>query len=190
MRLVTTKISEIVVIEPRRFGDTRGWFSETYREDVLAKHGLVAHFIQDNHSYTQHQGTLRGLHFQCDPAAQTKLVRCTRGAIMDVAIDLRKGSPTYLQWVSETLSADNGKQLWIPKGFGHGFLTLSDDVEVVYKVDAAYDPSADRSIRYDDPQLNIDWGIVHPILSEKDQKAPLLADSDVNFKWVEKESNA
>ena len=179
-----TRLPEVVVLEPQRHGDKRGWFSETYRADQCAQLGLQAQFIQDNHSYTQHQGTLRGIHFQLAPYAQTKLIRCTRGAILDVVIDLRYGSPTYLHWVSETLSAENGKQLWIPKGFGHAFLTLSDDVEVHYKVDHPYVAHADRSIRYDDPNLGIVWGIESPILSVKDHKAPLLADSDVNFVYA------
>jgi dTDP-4-dehydrorhamnose reductase/dTDP-4-dehydrorhamnose 3,5-epimerase len=143
--------------------------------------GINIEFVQDNHSMSAQKGTLRGLHFQTNPKAQTKLVRCTKGKILDVAVDLRKRSSTYKQWVGVELSEDNKKQLLIPRGFAHGFLTLTDDVEVQYKVDEYYAPECDRSIRFDDPEIGVDWGIEDPILSEKDLKAPLLEDSDVDF---------
>lgn len=154
---------------------------ETYSKEKLAKQGIDTDFIQDNHSFSANRGTIRGLHFQINPKAQAKLVRCTRGRILDVAVDIRKGSPTYKKWVSVELSEENKKQLFIPKGFAHGFATLTDNVEIQYKVDEYYSPENDRSIRFDDPEINIDWGIENPILSEKDMNAPLLKDSDSNF---------
>ncbi len=147
----------------------------------MSKLGLTYDFVQDNESFTAHKGTLRGIHFQLNPMAQTKLVRAARGAVLDVAVDLRRGSPHYQQWVAVELSADNHKQLLLPRGFGHGFLTLSDNVLFCYKVDQFYCPDADRSLRFDDPELGIDWGIDTPVLSAKDENAPLLKDSDCNF---------
>ena len=147
----------------------------------LEELGLKVDFVQDNHSFSASKGTLRGLHFQLDPKAQTKLVRCTSGRILDVAVDLRKGSPTYKEWVAVELSSDNKRQLLIPKGFAHGFLALTGNVEVQYKVDEYYAPELDRSVRFDDPEIGIHWGIENPILSDKDRNAPLLRDSDVNF---------
>lgn len=181
MNIIKTEIEDLLIIEPEVFGDHRGWFSETYSKAKFKDLGIDIEFVQDNHSMSAQKGTLRGLHFQKNPKAQTKLVRCTKGKILDVAVDLRKGSPTYKQWVGVELSEDNKKQLLIPKGFAHGFLTLTDDVEVQYKVDEYYVPECDRSIRFDDPDIGINWGIKTPILSEKDLKAPLLKDSDVDF---------
>ena len=143
--------------------------------------GFDIDFAQDNHSYTAKKGVIRGIHFQNNPDSQTKIVRCIRGAVLDVAVDLRKGSPTYKKWLAFELSADNKRQLLIPKGFGHGFLTLSEDTEFLYSVDNPYSPSLDRSIKYSDPDLAIDWGIADPILSEKDAAAPYLKDSDCNY---------
>ncbi|MBZ4646018.1 MAG: dTDP-4-dehydrorhamnose 3,5-epimerase [Clostridia bacterium] len=181
MQVVRTDIEGVYIIEPKVFGDHRGWFMETYSKLRLVQQGIGVDFIQDNHSMSTKKGTLRGLHFQINPKAQTKFVRCTKGAILDVAVDIRKGSPTYKKWIAVELSAENKKQLFIPKGFAHGFLTLVDDVEVQYKVDEYYTPECDRSIRFDDPEIGINWGISNPILSEKDLKAPLLKDSDHNF---------
>ena len=154
---------------------------ETWSEAKYKKLGIDRHFVQDNHSYTEKKGTLRGLHFQNNPMAQCKIVRCIAGAVLDVAVDIRKGSPNYLKWVAVELSAENKRQLFIPRGFAHGFLTLTDNVEFVYKVDNQYSPECDRSIRFDDPTININWGLSNPILSDKDLNAPLLKDSDFNF---------
>lgn len=181
MNAVNTDIEDVIIIEPKVFGDHRGWFTETYSKGKFKEFGIDIDFIQDNHSFSAQKGTLRGLHFQINPKAQTKLVRCTKGKILDVAVDLRKGSSTYKKWVGVELSEDNKKQLLIPKGFAHGFLTLTDNVEVQYKVDEYYAPECDRSIRFDDPEIGVDWEIENPILSEKDLKAPLLKDSDVDF---------
>jgi len=181
MNIKQTKIDDVLILEPRVFGDHRGWFTETYSKTKFQELGIDIEFVQDNHSMSEQKGTLRGLHFQKNPKAQTKLVRCTKGKILDVAVDLRKGSSTYKQCVGVELSEDNKKQLLIPKGFAHGFLTLTDDVEVQYKVDEYYAPECDRSIRFDDPEISIDWEIDDPILSEKDLKAPFLKDSDVDF---------
>jgi dTDP-4-dehydrorhamnose 3,5-epimerase len=145
------------------------------------EHGIDIIFVQDNHSLSAQSATLRGLHFQINPKAQTKLVRCTRGKVLDVAVDIRVGSPTYKQRVAVELTEDNKRQLFIPKGFAHGFVTLTDDTEVQYKVDEYYSPECDRSIRYDDPELGIDWGVTNPILADKDLNAPMFKDSDHNF---------
>jgi len=181
MNFIKTDIKDLLIIEPNVFGDNRGWFSETYNIENFKKEDIEITFIQDNHSYSAAKGVLRGLHFQNNPKAQTKLVRCTKGRIWDVAVDLRRNSPTYLKWFGLELSAENHKMLLIPKGFAHGFVTLENNCEVQYKVDELYDKSLDRSIKYDDPQTGIDWPIDDVILSEKDKNAPLLKDSDVNF---------
>lgn len=181
MQIIKTNIEDVLIIEPRVFGDHRGWFSETYTKVKFDEIGKDISFVQDNHSMSSQKGTLRGLHFQVGPKAQTKLIRCTKGKIIDVAVDLRKGSTTYKKWVSIELSEDNKKQLLIPKGFAHGFLTLTDNVEVQYKVDEYYDPNCDRTIKFDDPEIGVEWGIDNPILSEKDLNAPLLKDSDIDF---------
>ncbi|MCK8061258.1 MULTISPECIES: dTDP-4-dehydrorhamnose 3,5-epimerase [unclassified Fusibacter] len=183
MNIIKTDIEDVLIIEPRVFGDHRGWFTETYSKEKFREFGIDIDFIQDNHSLSAQKGTLRGLHFQLNPKAQTKLVRCTKGKILDVAVDIRDGSPTYKKWVAVELTEDNKKQLLIPKGFAHGFLTLTDDVEVQYKVDEYYSPENDRSIRYDDPEIGVAWGIEAPILSEKDLNAPLLEDCSINFKY-------
>lgn len=183
MRRLDTSLPEVILVEPRVFGDSRGFFMETYAQETFRQMGISAVFVQDNHSFTRTKGTLRGIHFQNAPSAQAKLVRVTRGAVLDVAVDLRKGSPTYLKWEAVTLSAENRYMFYIPRGFGHGFLTLTDDVEFLYKVDAPYDRACDRSIRFDDPDISIEWNIDRPILSEKDQLAPYLSDSDCNFAY-------
>jgi dTDP-4-dehydrorhamnose reductase/dTDP-4-dehydrorhamnose 3,5-epimerase len=183
MEIKKTAVSGLLIIEPQVFGDHRGWFTETYSKEKFKVLGIEIDFIQDNHSFSAQKGTLRGLHFQLDPKAQTKLVRCTKGEILDVAVDLREGSPTYKKWVAVVLTEENKKQLFVPKGFAHGFMTLSDNVEVQYKVDELYSPKDDRSIRFDDPEIGVEWGIESPTLSAKDLNAPLLKDSDVNFKY-------
>ncbi len=183
MNIVKTDIEDVLIIELKVFGDHRGWFTETYSKEKFKELGIDIDFIQDNHSLSAENGTLRGLHFQLEPKAQTKLVRCTKGEILDVAVDLRKNSPTYKKWVGVKLSDDNKKQLLVPKGFAHGFLTLTDDAEVQYKVDEYYSPENDRCIRFDDPEIGVDWGIENPILSDKDFNAPFLKDSDVNFEY-------
>lgn len=183
MNKIKTDIEDVLILEPKVFGDHRGWFIETYSKEKFKELGIDIDFIQDNHSLSAQKGTLRGLHFQLEPKAQTKLVRCTKGEIFDVAVDLREESPTYKKWIGVKLSDDNKKQLLVPKGFAHGFLTLTDDVEVQYKVDEYYSKENDRSIRFDDPEIGVDWGIENPILSEKDINAPFLKDSDTNFKY-------
>ena len=183
MKAIKTEIEDLYIIETKVFKDNRGWFTESYSAKKFRDNGLDIEFIQDNHSLSKEKGVLRGLHFQLEPKAQTKLVRCIRGSIYDVAVDLREGSPTYKKWFGVELSAENKKQFLMPKGFAHGFLTLSDNTEVQYKVDEYYAPEYDRSIRFDDPEINVDWGIDNPILSEKDKKASLLNDSDCNFKY-------
>lgn len=185
MKLIDTSIPEIKLIEPDVFGDSRGWFYESYSLKKLFELGIDANFVQDNRSFSAKKGTLRGLHFQKNPMAQAKLISCTRGEILDVAVDLRRGSPTYLKWEAVKLTAENKKMFFIPKGFAHGFLTLTDNVEVLYKADEYYSPEDDRSIRFDDREIGIDWSIDSPILSDKDKNAPMLKDSDVNFVYGE-----
>lgn len=168
----------VLLVRPRRFRDARGWFSESWNADRFAGWGIDAAFVQDNHSYSAPAFTLRGLHFQTPPHAQAKLVRCTRGAIFDVAVDVRPDSPTYRRWVAAELSAETGDQLFIPAGFAHGFLTLTPDCEVMYKVDAPYAPAADGGIAWDDPDIAIDWPLpagAQPLLSDKDAALPRLA---------------
>jgi len=178
-----TALEGIVVITPRRFGDARGWFSETWNDARLREAGINLVFVQDNQSFSAPRGVLRGLHFQTQPMAQDKLVRVLRGAVLDIAVDLRRASPTFGKHVSVELSAENGKQLLVPKGFAHGFVTLVPDTEVFYKVTAPYSPECDKGLAFDDPSLGIDWGINHSeaTLSDKDRKQPLLADLPAYF---------
>lgn len=180
MNVLSTALEGVYIIEPQVFGDQRGWFYESYSRIKLPQIATVD-FVQDNHSYSKEQGVLRGIHFQLRPKAQAKLVRCTRGAVRDLAIDLRKESPTYKKWILVELSENNKQMIFIPKGFGHAFLTLTTDVEFLYKTDEYYSPQHDRSILWNDPELAIDWGIEAPILSEKDKIAPKLSESDINF---------
>lgn len=171
--------SPVRLIVPRRFGDARGWFTEVYSEPAFAQLGIECRFVQDNHSLSAPQYTLRGLHFQTPPRGQDKLVRCIRGRIFDVAVDVRKGSPTYGNWVGAELSAENGHQLFIPIGFAHGFVTLEPDCEVTYKCSDTYALDHDGGIRWDDPAIGIDWPMpegASPELSTKDAAQPLLAD--------------
>lgn len=181
MEVIQAALPEVKILIPRMFGDSRGWFMESWSKRQMEALGLNFDFIQDNHSYSAQLGTLRGLHLQLSPYAQAKLVRCARGAILDVAVDIRSGSPRYGKWTSVELSADNKRQLLIPRGFAHGFVTLTDDVEILYRADNYYTPEADRSIAWNDPDIGVDWGVKCPILSEKDRNAPLLKDSDANF---------
>ena len=181
MKVVSTDIEDLFIIEPQVFGDNRGWFMESWSQKKMEEVGLFYNFVQDNHSFSAIKGTLRGLHFQKGSSSQAKLVRCVRGAVFDVAVDLRRNSKTYKKWVGCILSEENKKQFLIPRGFAHGFLTLTDNVEFVYKADNYYDPQADRNIIWNDEEINVDWGIENPILSEKDKKAPKLSESDVDF---------
>ena len=183
MNIIKTEIEDVLIIELKVFGDHRGWFAETYSKEKFKQLGIDIEFIQDNHSFSAQKGVLRGLHFQLPPMAQTKLIRCTRGEVMDVVVDIRHGSPTYKKWVAVKLTEYDKRQLLVPKGFAHGFVTLTNDAEVHYKVDEYYSPANDRVIRYDDPEINVDWGVLDPIMSEKDLKAPLLSESDANFKY-------
>jgi dTDP-4-dehydrorhamnose 3,5-epimerase len=186
LKVIETTIPGVKVIEPAVYGDHRGWFMETYSEARFKEAGIDMNFVQDNQSLSAAKGTLRGLHYQLNPKAQTKLVRCTRGSIFDVAVDIRKGSPTYGTWFGIELSAENKKQLLVPRGFAHGFMTLTKDVEVQYKVDELYAPDCDRGIRWNDPDIRIEWPIdITPVLSVKDENAPLLDLAEINFSFGE-----
>lgn len=174
------------LIRPSRYGDARGWFAEVYNRDSFAHLGITTTFVQDNHSLSVPVFTLRGLHFQTPPREQDKLVRCIRGRIYDVAVDVRANSPTYRQWVGAELSAENGNQLFIPIGFAHGFVTLEPDCEVSYKCSDTYAPAHDGGIRWDDPAIGIEWPIpagITPELSAKDQVQPLLTNFDSPFQY-------
>ncbi|MGA2971418.1 MAG: dTDP-4-dehydrorhamnose 3,5-epimerase [Candidatus Bathyarchaeia archaeon] len=177
-------LPEVIVIEPEAFVDERGWFLESYRRSEFEKRGIPSEFIQDNHSHSTERGILRGLHFQKAPAAQAKLVRCVVGEIFDVAVDIRKGSPTYSKWFSTILSSKNHLMTWIPVGFAHGFLTTTNVTEVEYKVTAEYSNALDRAILWNDPHIGINWPISNPVLSSKDAKAPLLEEADNDFVWT------
>ena len=183
MQVIDTAIADVKILKPQVFGDNRGWFMESWSKKKMEDAGLFYDFVQDNQSFSSVKGTIRGIHFQYGDAAQAKLVRCVKGAVLDVAVDLRKDSPTYKKYVAVELSAENFTQLLIPRGCGHGFLTLTDEVEFVYKEDNLYAPTEDRNIIWNDPDIGIDWGIDNPILSEKDAKAPKLSDieNDINY---------
>jgi dTDP-4-dehydrorhamnose 3,5-epimerase len=185
MQIETTRLSGVLILTPRRFGDARGWFSEVWNRETLARQGIAFDFVQDNHSYSAATGTVRGLHFQSPPHAQTKLVRCGRGRVFDVAVDIRLGSPTYGHWVGEELSAENGRQLLIPAGFLHGFVTREPDSELLYKCSDVYAPDCDGAVRFDDPDIGIDWGIDAgaATLSGKDAGAPFLKDFRSPFRY-------
>lgn len=176
----------VQLIEPKRFGDSRGWFTEVYSEPVFAARGIDRRFVQDNHSLSGPRFTLRGLHYQTPPHAQDKLVRCIRGRIFDVAVDIRRGSPTYGRWVGAELSAENGRQLFVPVGFAHAFLTLEEDCEVTYKVSALYAPDCDGGVRWDDDDIGVTWPLpagAAPELSAKDATLPALAAFDSPFAY-------
>ncbi len=182
MKIDETSLPGVLVLTPVRHGDARGFFSESWNKARLAEHGIMIDFVQDNHSLSRDVGTIRGLHFQAPPRAQAKLVRCGRGALYDVAVDIRKGSPTYGQWTGVELTAENGKQLLVPEGFAHGFITRVPETEIIYKCSDYYAPEADGGIRWD--SCGIDWGFHGvPVLSGKDTAAPALADFDSPFVW-------
>lgn len=181
MKIEKTKLEGLVILTPDVFGDHRGFFMESWNKEKMEVLGLHYDFVQDNHSKSTVKGTLRGIHFQKADKAQAKLVRCVKGAVLDVAVDLRHSSPTYKQWVAVELSEENKKQLLIPRGFGHGFVTLTDDVEFLYKADNYYTPEADGGIRWNDPEIGVEWGVEQPILSAKDEKNPLLKDVEPIF---------
>lgn len=184
MKKIETKLQDAYLLEPNVIGDNRGFFMESYNKNAFKKLGIDIEFIQDNHSLSEPKGTLRGLHYQLEPRAQTKLVRCTRGAILDVIVDVRKGSPTYAQWEAFELTAENKKQLLVPKGFLHGFYTLEENSEVQYKVDEYYSAECDRSVKWNDETLNIDWQIsIEPILSAKDENATPFSKMENNFRY-------
>ena len=176
-------IPDVILIEPKSFGDERGWFMETYKRTDFETNGITGDFRQDNHSRSTVKGVLRGLHYQKDPTAQGKLVRCLVGGVFDVAVDIRRGSPTYGRWVSAELTGENRRILWVPPGFAHGFCTITDVSEVAYKTTAEYSAPHDRGIRWDDPALAVRWPTNNPVLSAKDAQAPLLAQADNNFTW-------
>jgi dTDP-4-dehydrorhamnose 3,5-epimerase len=178
VKIERLEISDILLFTPVVHADDRGFFSETFRADVAAEQGIAMQFVQDNYVYSRRRGVLRGLHFQTPPRAQGKLVRCVRGSILDVGVDIRKGSPTFGRHVAMELSATNWRQLWVPPGFAHGYITLEDDCEVIYKVTDYYAPECDRGIAWDDPAIGIDWRLPSSeiILSGKDRKQPRLAD--------------
>lgn len=185
MQIENTSLPGVKILTPRRFGDHRGFFCESWNRQTLAAQGLGFDFVQDNHSFSMQAGTLRGLHFQAPPHAQDKLVRCGRGRLFDVAVDIRKGSPAYGQWVGVELSFENGKQLFVPAGFLHGFVTREPDTEIIYKCTDFYAAETEGAVRFDDADIGIDWGLggQAPVLSEKDAAAPGLADLDSPFTW-------
>ena len=176
-------VEGLIELRPKRWSDDRGFFSEVWRDEWLADVGVSARFVQDNHSYSSKRGVLRGLHFQAPPAAQGKLVRVARGSIFDVAVDVRRDSPTFGRWAGLVISAEEWNQLFIPQGFAHGFVALEDDTDVLYKVTAPYSPELERTIRFDDPALAIDWPlpVAEAILSPKDRSAPLLSEVETGF---------
>ena len=181
MKVTATKLKGVYVVEPQVFGDARGWFMESWSKRKLDEAGIHVDFVQDNQSYSAEKGTLRGLHYQLNPMCQAKLLRATRGTIFDVAVDIRKGSPQYGEWVGVELSAENKRQLFIPRGMAHGFMVLSDEAVFTYKVDNPYMPQAEAGIRWNDPELSIEWPIDPSLVltSEKDLRQPLLRDAEV-----------
>jgi len=185
MKFIKTEIPEVVIIEPKVFGDDRGYFMETFREDLFEKNVRKINFIQDNESKSK-KGVLRGLHYQLPPFAQSKLVRVIKGSVIDVAVDIRKGSPTFGKYVVVELSEENKRQLFIPRGFAHGFLVTSDEAIFTYKVDNYYAPEYDRSIRFDDPEINIDWNFPKDeiLVSYKDKNAPYLKEAEI-FEYID-----
>lgn len=181
MKIIQTKLEGVYVLIPKVFEDRRGFFMESWSRKTMEEAGLHYDFVQDNHSLSTGKGTLRGIHFQKGDKSQAKLVRCVRGAVLDVAVDLRHDSPTYRQWAGVELSEENKKQFLIPRGFGHGFVTLTDEVEFLYKADNVYAPEADGGIRWNDPDIGVEWNITDPILSDKDQKNPFLKEIEPVF---------
>lgn len=187
MLIEETGLPGLLVLTPHRFSDSRGFFAETYNGEALAARGIDLIFVQDNHSFSLLTGTVRGMHFQRPPHAQAKLVRCGRGALFDVAVDIRRGSPTYGKWFGIELTFENGKQLLIPGGFAHGFATRVPETEIIYKCSDVYAPETEGALRFDDPDLGIDWGLgdTQPILSCKDAAAGTLADFQSPFIYGE-----
>lgn len=185
MKIEKTSLPGVLILTPDRFGDDRGFFSESWNRQRLLDHGIDVDFVQDNHSVSATVGTVRGLHFQSPPHAQDKLVRCGRGCLFDVAVDIRDGSPHYGEWFGVELSATNGKQLLVPKGFLHGFVTREPDTEIIYKCSDYYSPECDGAIRFDDPTIGVDWGfdMATAVTSPKDANAPLLADFKTPFRY-------
>lgn len=181
MKVIPLRLKGAQILEPTVHGDHRGFFMESYNEHIMMDNGINHNFIQDNQSLSVETGVLRGLHYQLNPKAQTKLVRVVSGAIYDVIVDIRKSSPTFGQWVGVILSEHNKRQLLVPKGFAHGFCTLFPNTQVFYKVDEYYSPEHDRGILWNDPALAIDWPTSQPILSDKDQKHPVLVDAEIDF---------
>ena len=178
MEIRPTALPEVKILTPRRFGDARGYFTETWSGPRMKDAGLDVAFVQDNESLSAQKGTLRGLHYQAPPFAQSKLVRVGKGAILDVAVDARRGSPTYGKWIAEEISAANGAQILVPRGFLHGFVTLTPDTLVIYKVDNVYDGASDGSVAWNDADIGVDWGVSpdETVLSDKDRKAPAFRD--------------
>ncbi len=181
-------IPEVILIKPRKFGDDRGFFMETFKNSDFEKNGIIGPFSQDNHSLSMEVGVLRGLHYQLNPKPQGKIVRVISGRVFDVAVDIRKNSPTFGKWVSAELSGTNNYMLWVPPGFAHGFLTLEPSTNLLYKCTSEYDDNLDRSIFYNDPALNIIWPTNNGfILSQKDKEAPCLSYAEINFSFLQKE---
>lgn len=175
--IVPTALADVLLITPKRHGDARGWFAETWSRKAMLNAGVDTQFVQDNQAFNGRKGTLRGLHFQTAPHAQGKLVRVLKGAIFDVAVDVRQGSPTFGQWAGATLTAETGEQLWVPRGFAHGYVTLTDDAEIFYKVDGDYAPQCEGGLMWNDPDLAIAWPLDgEPLLSDKDKVLPRLKD--------------
>jgi dTDP-4-dehydrorhamnose 3,5-epimerase len=185
MQIFDTSLPEVKIVAPKRIGDARGFFSEVWNVRDFAEAGIMASFVQDNHIRNPLKGTLRGMHYQLAPATQGKLLRVTRGSIFDVAVDIRRGSPTFGLHAAAVLSADNWQQLWVPAGFAHGYCTLEDDTEVQYKVTGYYSPAHDRGIAWNDPALRINWPVMEDsvLLSERDRKHPRLADQPDLFEY-------
>lgn len=182
MQIEKTALPGVLILTPKRFGDARGFFSESWNRQTLADHGIALDFLQDNHSVSAAPGTLRGLHFQAPPHAQDKLVRCGRGALFDVAVDIRRGSPTYGQWTGAELTAGNGRQMLVPRGFLHGFVTRQPETEICYKCTDYYAPDCDGAVLWS--SCGIDWGLTgDPVLSGKDAAAPAFAEFDSPFVW-------
>ena len=186
MKVISTDVLDVFIIEPQVFGDNRGYFMESWSKHKMEEAGLFYDFVQDNQSYSSTKGTIRGLHFQKGENSQAKLVRCTKGTVVDVAVDLRSGSPSYKKWVAVELSAENKRQLLIPRGFAHGFVTMTDEVEFLYKADNLYNFESEGSIRWNDPSIGVEWGIANPIVSSKDEKAPFFNEQNEYFKYEEK----
>lgn len=183
MKVTKTKLNGVVILEPQVFGDNRGFFMESWSKRKFEEAGLFYDFVQDNHSSSTVKGTVRGIHFQKGKWCQAKLVRCTRGAVLDIAVDLRKSSSTYKQWISVELSEDNKKQIMVPRGFGHAFVTLTDHVEFMYKADNYYAPESEGGIRWNDPEIGVEWGVADPVLSAKDKINPFFKDIKDGLKF-------